>query len=198
MRRCALVWRHSSVITATRKEIPMAGRARAVPIRLTRKRRRKLEQIVAAATSPQRLVLRARIVLAAAAGAANAAIAGDLGCSVAVVRTWRRRFAMRGIPGLFDKPRSGRPEVHGPSVRLAVLAVATSVPPEGESQWSHAMIAAHLRERGLAISQTPRPALESRSRRSRWSSLSWAGKVAGWPRPALTWMRLAWMWQCWT
>ena len=65
----------------------MAGRARAVPIRLTRKRRRKLEQMVAAGTSPQRLVLRARIVLAAAEGKANAQIARDLGCSVAVVRT---------------------------------------------------------------------------------------------------------------
>jgi transposase len=130
----------------------MPGRARAVPVRLTIKRRRKLEQIVRAATSPQRLVLRARIVLAAAAGAANAAIARDLGCSVAVVRTWRRRFACRGIPGLFDKPRSGRPEVHGPSARLAVLAVATSVPPEGESQWSQLGIAVHLGERGLAIS----------------------------------------------
>ena len=51
----------------------MSGRARAVTVRLTAKRRRKLEQIVRAATSPQRLVLRARIVLAAAAGTANAA-----------------------------------------------------------------------------------------------------------------------------
>ena len=130
----------------------MAGRARAVTIRLTRKRRRKLEQILAAGTSPQRLVLRARIVLAAAEGEANAQIARDLGCSVAVVRTWRGRFAACGIPGLFDKPRSGRPEVHGPSARLAVVAVATSLPPEGESGWSQAMIAAHLRGRGLAIS----------------------------------------------
>ena len=118
-------------------------------VRLTIKRRRKLEQIIRAATSPQRLVLRARIVLAAAAGAANAEIARDLGCSVAVARTWRGRFARRGIPGLFDKPRTGRPEMHGPSARLAVIAVATSVPPEGESQWSQAMIAGHLRERGL-------------------------------------------------
>jgi transposase len=130
----------------------MAGFARAVPVRLTIKRRRKLEQIVRAGSSPQRLVLRARIVLAAAAGAANAAIARELGCSVAVVRTWRRRFAVRGIPGLFDKPRSGRPEVHGPSARLAVIAVATSVPPDGEPQWSQAMIAGHLGERGLVIS----------------------------------------------
>ena len=130
----------------------MSGRARAVTIRLTTKRRRKLEQIVRAATSPQRLVLRARIVLAAAGGMANAAIARDLGCSVAMARAWRGRFAVRGIPGLFDRPRCGRPEVHGPSARLAVIAVATSIPPDGESQWSRSLIAGHLQERGLPIS----------------------------------------------
>ncbi len=130
----------------------MSGRARAVVIRLSPKRRRKLEQIVRAATSPQRLVLRAKIVLAAAGGMTNAAIARDLGCSVAMARAWRGRFAIPGIPGLFDKPRSGRPEVHGPSARLAVIAVATSIPPDGESQWSRSLIAGHLRERGLAIS----------------------------------------------
>jgi transposase len=126
--------------------------ARAVAVRLTIKRRRKLERILAAATSPQRLVLRARIVLLAAGGMTNAGIARQLGCSAATARTWRRRFAVRGIPGLFDKPRPGRPEVHGPSARLAVLAVATSVPPDGESQWSHVMIAGHLAGRGMAIS----------------------------------------------
>ncbi|SRR6266851_3293455 len=130
----------------------MAGRARAVPVQVTVKGRRKLVRIVRAGTSPQRLVLRAKIVLAAADGQANAQIARDLGCSVAVVRTWRGRFTVRGIPGLFDKRRSGRPETYGPSDRLAVLAVATSVPPDGESQWSHAMIAERLRERGLPIS----------------------------------------------
>ncbi len=122
------------------------------PVRLTIKRHRNLQQIIAAGTSPQRLVLRARIVLAAAGGTANAQIARDLGCSAAVVRTWRGRFARLGIPGLFDKPRSGRPETHGPSARLAVVAVATSVPPDGESQWSHTLIAGHLRDRGLVIS----------------------------------------------
>jgi hypothetical protein len=99
---------------------------------------------VRAAASPQRLVVRARIVLLAAAGTANAQIARQLGCSPGMARAWRRRFAVCGIPGLFGKPRSGRPAVHGPSARLAVLAVATCVPPEGESQWSHAMIATHL------------------------------------------------------
>jgi hypothetical protein len=65
------------------------------------------------------------------------------------VREWRGRFARLGIPGIFDKPRSGRPAVHGPSTRLAVIAIATSVPPDVESQWSHALIASELRKRGL-------------------------------------------------
>ena len=55
----------------------MAGRARAVVVNPTKKRRRKLEQIVRAGSSPQRLVLRARIVLLAADGMANAEIAAQ-------------------------------------------------------------------------------------------------------------------------
>lgn len=131
----------------------MAGRARAMPVRMTIKRHRKLRQVIAAGTSPQRLVLRARIALAAAEGRENAAIARDLGCSVSTVRTWRGRFAAEGIRGLFDKPRSGRPETHGPSARLAVVATVTLVPPDGESAWSHSMIARHLQERGLPVSR---------------------------------------------
>ncbi|MGH3304156.1 MAG: hypothetical protein ACRDOK_21250 [Streptosporangiaceae bacterium] len=50
------------------------------------------------------------------------------------------------------RPRSGRPEVHGRSARLAVIATATSLPPARESQWSQAMIAGHLRDRALVIS----------------------------------------------
>jgi hypothetical protein len=107
----------------------MAKRTSVVTVRLTAKRCRKLKQIVAAATSPQRLVLRAKIIMLAAGGTPNPQIARVLGCSITVARMWRGRFAVPGIPGLFDRPRSGRPEVHGPSARLAVLAVATSVPP---------------------------------------------------------------------
>jgi transposase len=124
----------------------------AVRVRMTIKRYRKLTQVINAGTSPQRLVLRARIILAAAAGLPNAQIARDLGCSEKTVRTWRLRFAVHGIPGIFDKPRPGRPEAHGPSARLAVIAAATSVPPDGESCWSHALLARHLHERGLDIS----------------------------------------------
>jgi transposase len=111
-----------------------------------------LERIVAARTSEQRLVLRARIVLAAAGGMPNRRIAEQLGCSVPTVRTWRQRFARRGVPGIFDRPRCGRPPVHGPSARLAVVATATAATPAGQTVWSHRTIAAHLDERGLSVS----------------------------------------------
>jgi len=69
----------------------------AVPVRMTVKRHRKLKQIVAAGTSPQRLVLRARIILAAAEDIPNAQIARDLGCSENRVRLWRHRSPVISI-----------------------------------------------------------------------------------------------------
>jgi transposase-like protein len=58
------------------------------------------------ARSEYRDRLRARIVLAAAAGRSNAAIAAEAGVCTDTVRKWRRRFAAGGLPGLKDAPRS--------------------------------------------------------------------------------------------
>jgi transposase len=120
------------------------------------RRKGKLEAITRRASAPQALVLRARIVLLAYAGWPNARIAAELGCAVNTVRTWRRRFARGGIPALSDRARSGRPEVYGPDVRLAIVAAATSVPPEGTSAWNCALIAARLAGTGISVSQTGR------------------------------------------
>jgi transposase len=120
------------------------------------RRKARLEAIVRRASAPQALVLRARIVLLAHASWPNARIAAELGCAVNTVRTWRRRFARGGVPALADRPRSGRPEVYGPGVRLQIVAAATSVPPEGTSAWTHALIAAHLAGTGISASQAGR------------------------------------------
>jgi transposase len=120
------------------------------------RRQAKLEAIARRPSSPQALARRARIVLLAHRRWANAQIAAELGCSAGTVRTWRRRFARGGTPALSDRPRSGRPEVYGPDVRLAIVATATSAPPEGESAWTHASIAAHLASTGISASQAGR------------------------------------------
>jgi transposase len=124
----------------------------AAPLVLSRKQERKVRRIVAGAHTGQALALRARIVLLAGQGMPGSRIARQLGCTVPTVRAWRERFRRRGVPGLFDRPRCGRPETYGPSQRLAVVAVATSVPPEGATVWTRALIAGHLAERGLPLS----------------------------------------------
>jgi transposase len=120
------------------------------------RRKARLEAIARRPSSPQALVRRSRIVLLAHQRYPNAQIAAELGCSAGTVRTWRRRFTRGGIPALSDRPRSGRPEVYGPDVRLAIVAAATSAPPEGESAWTHASIAAHLASTGISASQAGR------------------------------------------
>ena len=134
----------------------MARAASRDTVVLGARRKAKLEAIVRRASSPQALVRRARIALLAHAGVSNAEIARRVGCAVATVRTWRRRFVRRGMPALLDRVRSGRPPVYGSEVRLKVVAAATSVPPPQASVWTHALLAAQLVDTGISASQIGR------------------------------------------
>ncbi|MGW4276250.1 helix-turn-helix domain-containing protein [Streptomyces seoulensis] len=116
----------------------------AVAVVLEAEAREQLVRKVASAKSEVRAVLRARIVLAAADGLANGAIARESDVGVNTVRKWRGRFAALGPDGLRDAERSGRPRAYGPEVRVAIVATATSMPPHPESTWSHRAIAQWL------------------------------------------------------
>ncbi len=94
--------------------------------------------------------LRAQIVLAAAAGKTNAAIAAEVGVHVDTVRKWRRRFAAARLPGLKDAPRSGRPPVFTAADRAEVIALACALPAESGvplSKWSCPELARELAAR---------------------------------------------------
>ncbi|MGW1888617.1 IS630 family transposase [Streptomyces sp. NPDC001970] len=106
--------------------------------------RKRLLRTVCSPKAQVRAVLRAQIVLAAADGLANGAIARELEVSVNTVRKWRGRFAAGGLDGLRDAGRSGRPKIYGPHVRVAIVATATSAPPHPEATWSHRTIAAQV------------------------------------------------------
>jgi transposase len=100
--------------------------------------------------------LRAQIVLAAAAGKTNAAIAGQVGVHVDTVRKWRRRFAAARLPGLKDAPRSGRPPVFTAADRAEAVALACALPAESGvplSKWSCPELARELAtRRQIAVS----------------------------------------------
>jgi FixJ family two-component response regulator len=85
-------------------------------VSLSDQQRQDLLRLVGAHSTPQALVRRARIVLRAADRdrPTNLRIAQELGCKNDTVGLWRRRFAARGLAGLQDAPRSGRPPVFSP------------------------------------------------------------------------------------
>jgi transposase len=94
--------------------------------------------------------LRAQIVLAAAAGKNNAAIAAEVGACTDTVRKWRRRFAAGRLPGLKDAPRSGRPPVFTAADHAEAVALACALPAESGvplSKWSCPELARELATR---------------------------------------------------
>jgi transposase len=94
--------------------------------------------------------LRARIVLAAAAGMTNAAVAAQEGVHVDTARKWRRRFAAGRLAGLKDAPRSGRPSVFTAADRAEAVALACALPAETGvplSRWSCPELARELAAR---------------------------------------------------
>ena len=77
-------------------------------ITLTTGERGELETTVRSRTAPYRAVQRARLVLLAADGTPNTAIAREVGLTRARVVVWRKRFAAERSAGLNDGARPGK------------------------------------------------------------------------------------------
>jgi len=90
--------------------------------------RQALKRAARSQAVPHRQVVRARIVLDAAAGLPNALIARRVGVAPNTVRKWRRRFWTQGYAGLRDRPRPGRPRVFAAAVVAEVKAIACELP----------------------------------------------------------------------
>jgi len=123
----------------------------AVGIELSDQERGALVGIVRSPTSEQRMVIRARVVLAAAEGKPNRQIAREVGLSERKVGVWRNRFAERRIEGLSDLPRPGKPRVYDHDKQVEVFKTACSPPPAGETHWTVRSLAATV---GVGKSQT--------------------------------------------
>jgi transposase len=91
-----------------------------------------------------RSVERARIILACLDGKEIQQVARELGVSIPTVSKWRRRFALWGLRGLRDEPRSGKPVTYDAAFRNRVLAVIEQPPPRGMSHWDGPTVAEKL------------------------------------------------------
>src|SRR3954465_10185712 len=124
--------------------------------------RRELERRARDKGAPARVVERARIVLLAARGGPGQAIRGVAGQQIAAmvggaegtVVTWRGRYAERGLAGLADLPRPGKPSPLPEALRDRVLQLTLTEPPTalGVSHWSSRLLADALGAEGTPIS----------------------------------------------
>ncbi|WP_182262964.1 IS630 family transposase [Rhodococcus sp. UFZ-B548] len=113
------------------------------PLILREGDRGRVQEVSASDSSSRDAVMRAQIVLLAADGHSNTAIAKELGISRPTVTSWRTRYAEHGMDGLVDAPKPGRPRVVKSHTIISMLLTA---PPEKFEvpHWSSRLLAQHL------------------------------------------------------
>lgn len=84
-------------------------------IALSRDEARELHRRAAKYTLPYYQVVRAKMILLAAAGWSNDEIATTLHTRREIVSLWRKRFYQERLVGLEDQVRPGRPRAFSPS-----------------------------------------------------------------------------------
>jgi len=118
--------------------------AKATVIKLSDHERKTLLSWLRSGTTENRMVERAKIVLAAAEGKTTREIAKHMKTRQARVSKWRTRFQRNGIRGLQDAPRAGAPCRYNKDTERRILAVLDDPPPEGFSTWTGSLVAQRL------------------------------------------------------
>jgi transposase len=118
---------------------------RAIPIVLSDDERATLTNWARSRTAAARRVTRAKIVLAAAAGAENQEIAADLDLTRGTVATWRQRFAAEQLAGIErDRPGRGRKAHKRKHWARTIVEVTLHTTPKNATHWSQRTLADHL------------------------------------------------------
>lgn len=148
---------------------------RATALQLSEQEQEELTRLIRRHRSEQQIVLRARIILAAAQGASNIQIARELGINVDTVRLWRNRWVswqasdqetsdletVSLTQRLQDAPRPGAVPKFTAEQRAQMAALACEAPAKAGhpiSQWTGREIADELKRRGVVSQISPRHA----------------------------------------
>ncbi len=136
------------------KRCPIALKARP----LTDQEQPELLRLSKSRTEPARLVERARIIWHASQGLRVPAIAKLLNIGQDTVRLWLKRFNAKGLEGLADEPRSGRPATYSREQVGEVIAIALADPQSLDqpfASWTLDRLAVYLNEqKGIPIKRS--------------------------------------------
>ena len=116
--------------------------------------REKLERMARSRTVGAGLVRRARIVMHALEGLKAPEIGARMDLRGATVRHWLKRFNARGLQGLEEDVRTGRPPTYAAEQRSAVITTALTPPAKlglPFASWTLDRLVAYLAEQGIAM-----------------------------------------------
>jgi len=109
-------------------------------------------------TAEARLVERAKVIRVAREGKRGKAVAEELGLNPATVRKWLKRFNEKGLEGLQDAERPGKPPRYTPEQVGEVVATALTNPSTlglPFASWTLDRLEVYLNEvKGIAIKRT--------------------------------------------
>jgi transposase len=114
------------------------------PLTLTAEEHDTLERWARRRTTAQAIALRARIVLASAAGKTNTAIARETRVKKQTVGKWRGRFLVKRLDGLLDEPRPGAPRKITDADVEQVVTLTLESAPRDATHWSTRSMAAKV------------------------------------------------------
>jgi len=106
--------------------------------------RKTLETLKRGQKTEKRLVLRSSIILACSSGKMIKEIASELHTRPNTVIQWRDRYLHNGLKGLYDEPRTGKPRKYPEDLKMQIVKLIETDPPQGHAVWNGPLIAEKL------------------------------------------------------
>jgi transposase len=114
------------------------------------KDQKELRKLVSGGVQQVRVVLRALALLQLAKGAASPHIASVIPLTAQTFRNVGHRYQQGGLDrALYEKPRTGAPEVLDDSQKQGLIAMICSSPPAGRTRWTVRLVAQEAVKRKL-------------------------------------------------
>jgi transposase len=126
--------------------------AKKYQVELTADEYQRLTQMMRRGTQGARKLLRAQILLKAAAGLSDEEITQEVDTCVATIERTRKRFAARRLGALEELPRPGRKRGLDARGEARLIAEACSPAPGGRERWTLQLLADRAVELQLAES----------------------------------------------